>query len=312
MRIDQLIYFTEIAKYGSLNAAADKLYITQPALGNAITTLEKELGFPLIERTKSGTRLTKWGEQAFQIANDILNQCKDFELLRYAYNQNAYHEMSGELRIAAIKTFFLGALPESVAIFANSCPKVSLSILESNTFSSIKKILNNEIDLALVNVELIDSTFKKCFTPLGGDYEIIPLWDEKLYAVLSSSSDLAKKQMISLSQLSHRPLAINAFFIEDYVNDDFIKKYLPDCPIIFRSSDHNLVQSYISNSEAFGLAFINHTQEIKSYILNKIICRPIKEKIVVRFYAIFPKKTAQKTHIERFIEIINDLNDIKG
>ena len=166
--------------------------------------------------------------------------------------------------------------------------------------------------MALVNVELNDNIFKKCFTPLGDDYEIIPLWDEKLYAVLSSSSDLAKKQMISLPQLAHRSLAINAFFVEDYVNDDFIKKYLPDCPIIFRSSDHNLVQSYISNSNAFGLAFISHTQKVKSYLFNKIICRPIKEKIVIRFYAIFPKKTEKKAQIERFIEIINDLNDIKG
>ena len=59
MRIETLQYFIEVAKSKSINAAAEKLYISQPALGIAIKNLEKELGFPLFERSHNGVKLTQ-------------------------------------------------------------------------------------------------------------------------------------------------------------------------------------------------------------------------------------------------------------
>ena len=59
MRVEWLKFFLDIAKTGSLRASANNLYITQPALGSAITSLEKELGYPLFTRTRSGMQLTE-------------------------------------------------------------------------------------------------------------------------------------------------------------------------------------------------------------------------------------------------------------
>lgn len=54
MRLEQLRYLIEIANSKSINKAAHNLYITQPALSIAINSLEEELNYPLLTRTKKG------------------------------------------------------------------------------------------------------------------------------------------------------------------------------------------------------------------------------------------------------------------
>lgn len=51
MTLQQLKYALEIARYGSINEAAKKLFISQPSLSNSIRELESELGIVIFERT---------------------------------------------------------------------------------------------------------------------------------------------------------------------------------------------------------------------------------------------------------------------
>ena len=61
MRLEQLKYLIEVANCKSINKAAQNLYITQPALSIAINSLEEELQYPLLKRTKKGVLLTEDG-----------------------------------------------------------------------------------------------------------------------------------------------------------------------------------------------------------------------------------------------------------
>lgn len=72
MRIEYLKFFLEVAKTGSLRTAANNLYITQPALGSAISSLEKELGYPLFIRTHTGMQLTPYAMDTIPIVQTIL------------------------------------------------------------------------------------------------------------------------------------------------------------------------------------------------------------------------------------------------
>ena len=62
MTFKQLEYVLAIAKCGSLSQAAAKLYISQPALSEAIQNLEDELGFSIFSRSHLGMSLTSEGE----------------------------------------------------------------------------------------------------------------------------------------------------------------------------------------------------------------------------------------------------------
>lgn len=69
MRIEQLEYFAEAAKYHSISIAADKLFVSQPAVSIAIKNLENELGCILFERSKNGLVLTKIGHKVLKKRN---------------------------------------------------------------------------------------------------------------------------------------------------------------------------------------------------------------------------------------------------
>ena len=65
-------YFIEIARENSLSAAAEKLYISQPALSQRLKQLEKELGTPLFERSGNRLSLTKAGVIFLNGAQSVL------------------------------------------------------------------------------------------------------------------------------------------------------------------------------------------------------------------------------------------------
>ena len=74
MQIQQLMYFVTVAEQGSINKAAEKLFITQPNLSKAISNLENEVKARVFNRTNKGVVLTEEGKKLYQYARTILNQ----------------------------------------------------------------------------------------------------------------------------------------------------------------------------------------------------------------------------------------------
>jgi DNA-binding transcriptional LysR family regulator len=77
---DQLRYFVTVAEEGQITRAAEKLYIAQPALSQAISQLESELGLKLLERHPRGVRLTPSGEAFLDRARDVVETERDAQL----------------------------------------------------------------------------------------------------------------------------------------------------------------------------------------------------------------------------------------
>ncbi len=79
MNLMHLKYAAEIAKTGSLNKAAESLYMGQPNLSRAIKELEANLGSTIFERSPKGMVLTQDGEVFLGYANRILSQIDEIE-----------------------------------------------------------------------------------------------------------------------------------------------------------------------------------------------------------------------------------------
>ena len=67
MTLQQLRYVIEIVNCGSMNAAAEKLFVTQPSLSNAVKELEKELGIEIFLRSSRGISLSAEGAEFLEI-----------------------------------------------------------------------------------------------------------------------------------------------------------------------------------------------------------------------------------------------------
>jgi len=71
MRIDQLMYFLEVVKAGSIKAASQNINISHQALSQSMAAMENELGVEIFRRGKNGVELTDYGAKAFATANKI-------------------------------------------------------------------------------------------------------------------------------------------------------------------------------------------------------------------------------------------------
>ena len=79
MKIEQLQQLLQIVAEGSMNEAAQKLYVARSSLSTSMKNLEAELGAPIFERTTRGVTLTAFGRDVYQQAQEI---CQRFSFLQ--------------------------------------------------------------------------------------------------------------------------------------------------------------------------------------------------------------------------------------
>lgn len=96
MTLQQLRYIIEIVNCGSMNMAAQKLFVSQPSLSNAVKELEKELGIEIFIRTNKGVTLSSNGQEFLGYARQIIEQT---ELL-----EERYHKDKPARRLLAVST----------------------------------------------------------------------------------------------------------------------------------------------------------------------------------------------------------------
>jgi len=124
MDVPRLEAFLEVARLGSMRAAARSLHLGQPALSARIAALEDELGARVFERTKRGVRLTLAGKALRPHAERALEA---IEAGRSAVSQVEQGD-EGELIIAAASAINASVMPELVARFRRYHPGVHLYV----------------------------------------------------------------------------------------------------------------------------------------------------------------------------------------
>ena len=94
MQLSQLMYFVTVAEQGSINKAAEKLFVTQPNLSKAIGNLESELKVRIFDRTNKGVILTEDGKKLYEYARTILNpDGTDFRAFRKGTAAYSFHRI---------------------------------------------------------------------------------------------------------------------------------------------------------------------------------------------------------------------------
>ncbi len=195
MNIVYLKYAVEVAKEGSINAAAKNLFIAQPNLSRAIKELEQELGVAIFERKAKGMILTPEGERFISYANKILKQIDEVESLfkngiqkkstfsvsvpRASYISNAFSDFSKELSAQ------------------NAC---EIYYKETNSLRTITNVTENGYGLGIVRyASEYDKYFKEDFDRRGLNFELVAEFRYQLIA--SKKSALAKLEKITYNDL---------------------------------------------------------------------------------------------------------------
>ncbi|MGZ6744038.1 MAG: LysR family transcriptional regulator [Nocardioides sp.] len=147
MRIEQLEYIAAVTQHGSLRRASERLHISQPALSEAVSKLERELGVTLLDRRRSGARISRQGRHLLQNMVEVLEAV---DRLRTA----AGDESAGSRLVrvgtvdAATSTLLLPTLRE----LQEQHPGTTVEVLALQQGDIHQGLTEGTLDLGLVNV----------------------------------------------------------------------------------------------------------------------------------------------------------------
>lgn len=161
MNVSQIQYFLELVKYKSFKKAAEGLFISQPALSQQISGLEKEWGMKLFVRKYKEVELTPSG----RIMYDMLNGAKEDYFLAMSKALNAVGDVKTFISIGVPEHCDLANLPEILSEYQNLHPNFLLNI-ESCPISLLTLPRNNDRFDLVINQEYLLMNRKEIGTKL--------------------------------------------------------------------------------------------------------------------------------------------------
>lgn len=219
MTMQQIFYALTVSKEGSINKAAEALYLTQPTLTNAIKELENELGIIIFHRTGKGMVATNDGLDFLYNAKQLYRQ---YETLTERYADKA--NLKKKFGVSAQHySFAVKAFVETVKQFDSS--KFEFSIIETQTRDVISDVadLKSEIGVLYVSDHNRRVIMKLL---LAQGLEFHELVECPAYVYLWENHPLAKKKSIGLKELEKYPCLVfkqgddnSSFFAEEILSD---------------------------------------------------------------------------------------------
>ena len=194
MHIDQLTYFVHVVETGSINATAQKYFMTQQAINSSLKKLESEVGSPLLVRNYKGIKLTPQGHVFLHYAKNILQQHAE-ALQQLELYEAKKANLVGSLSIFTCSVFTELLLPTVNSKFMRIHPKTTLQVLD------------------IPNTEILSYFFSQYC---------------KLCFVTTSKENL--DQLLQLNQMMHQNDSARIAYLP-LLNDEIVIVARPDNPI---------------------------------------------------------------------------------
>jgi DNA-binding transcriptional LysR family regulator len=192
MELRQLEYFVAVAEEANFTRAAERIHVAQPAVSAQIQRLERELGQPLLDRSRRAVRLTAVGEAALPYARAALAAVSDMHVTVDELAQL----VRGAVTIGTV-TSHSADIPGLLADFHADHPDVEITLSTDSSDALVEKVRTGQLDAAIVSVGPDER-------PEGLEVEVVT--DEAIEAVVCPSDKLATRKSIRLSDLADRPL----------------------------------------------------------------------------------------------------------
>jgi DNA-binding transcriptional LysR family regulator len=217
MQIESFKIFCDLAETESFTKAAQISGVTQSAVSQQISSLERQLHCLLIERSKKKFRLTREGQLLYEYSKQIM---QSYESL-LSRLQEVKDIVSGTIRVATIYSIGLHDLPPYLKRFLKAYPTVNVHVEYQRANQVYDDVLGNVVDLGLVAYPNKDPRL-----------ELVPLRNEVLVAICHPSHPLAKLRTLKLGQLQDQKFIA---FEPDIPTRKAIDKFLRDHGVTVRT-----------------------------------------------------------------------------
>ena len=196
--LQQLRYFVEVAAEGSMSAAADLLYVSQPTMSGAIKDLEHRLGCTLFIRSPRGVTLTEDGIEFLGYARQVLEQT---DLL-----ERRYFGRLPSRRLLAVSTQHYSFVVEAFArmVQASAAPEYAFTLRETRTWEIIEDVRTFRSELGvLYRNDFNRSVIDKLLRDSGLTFN--PLFLATAHIFVARTNPLASRDRVTLDDLEDLP-----------------------------------------------------------------------------------------------------------
>ena len=178
-----------VVELGSLTQAARQMNVTQSAVSHTLDSLERDLGFAVLKRSRAGVSLTGEGERLMPAVRSLLSSAEQLEQTASAIRGLD----TGTVRIGAFTSVAVHWLPGVLKEFQNDFPNVDFRLMNGDYHDVEEWLSDGSIDIGFVNV------------PCALDCECIPLMEDRLLAILPLDSRFASYPKFPLVECETEP-----------------------------------------------------------------------------------------------------------
>lgn len=223
MTLQQLRYVVTVAEVGTITEAANKLYISQPSLTNAIHELEKEMNIIIFNRTNKGISLSREGDIFLGYARQVLEQATILE--------EKYKGTQGGKKQFCVSTqhysFAVNAFVDLITEYGQD--EYDFSLRETQTYEIIEDVakLKSEIGILFLN-DFNEAVIEKILRAQELDFYL--LFVAKPHVFISRNHPLAKKAAITNEELEEYPYLSfeqgehNSFYFSEEIFSTYERK----------------------------------------------------------------------------------------
>lgn len=282
MKIIQLEYFCAVCRYHSITQAAQKLYVTQPAISAAIRELEKEFSISLFIRSKNRLTLTDEGETFYQKASDLLSQIN-----RTASEFHELGQTTTPIRIGIPPLLSTIFFPEMLLDFQKKHPGIPVELFEYGSIRAANLVQDEVLDLALVNMNFYEMD----------KLNSLQILSDKVVFCVSKEHHLAHEKEVTIEMLKNEPLIMyNTDSVQNATLNSLFDSLKIKPNIILCASQLYTIQNFIKNN--LGGAFL-YASLLKN--MTDIVSIPLVPEISQEIGLVWKKGKYINSSVEKYI-----------
>ncbi len=199
MEIKYFRLIKTIAQEGNLANSSGKLFLTQSALSHQLRELEGQLGFKVFDRARKPWQLTEEGQALYEIACKVLHDIEaGFEAIKEIRAGS-----KGRIKLSTECYSFYQDLPAIIQKMGMLYPDIDVDLVLEATHQPIPKLLQGEIDMALVTHH-----------PVHEDLHSMQVYQDEIYALLHREHPLSQQEYLDPRHFEDQHLIIHSYPLE--------------------------------------------------------------------------------------------------
>ncbi|MET1180911.1 LysR family transcriptional regulator [Peribacillus simplex] len=282
-----------ISEEQNITKAAERLYITQPALTYRLRQIEKVFGVPVIMKNGKGIKLTQEGEYLVTYSQKVLLDLRKTK----EYVVNMRNEVEGHLRIGVSSYYGLYKLPPILKSFISTYPKVQINVDTGWSAEIFELLLQEDIHVGI----------------LKGDYQ----WYDQKYLISEENICIISQEEINLDSLPSQPRinfkiskktgSYSYSSLSQTIDDWWHERFNESPQITMQVDSYETCKEMVKNGLGYAIiprTFVNPSDQLYSIDLIRKNGQAIKRNT----WMLYRETSLQFTIVERFVNYIKSLN----